>query len=95
MQVETLPLTNFVHGPIIAREGRALIIDRALAGDLERAGLVRIAPAPLAAPMAAPGKARDDGMGRPSSASHPALASSMLTSPLSRRGAIKRPKAAA
>lgn len=46
MLVDIVPLTSFRHGHINAHEGRALRIERAIANELERHGLVRIRLAP-------------------------------------------------
>lgn len=71
MRVAIVPLTDFVHGEINAREGRQIVIDSGVASDLERAGLVRVRMAPAQA-KAEQGKAEDDGQGQPSSASQAA-----------------------
>lgn len=42
MNVECIPLTDFVHGRINAHEGKPILLDDSLAGDLERAGLLRV-----------------------------------------------------
>jgi hypothetical protein len=75
MKVEAVALSDFIHGDINAIEGRICrhnngdLVDSGIAGDLERAGLVRIriAPAAVRAPVVE-GKALDDGRGQPSSA---------------------------
>lgn len=90
MQVQTVPLTDFVHGHITGVEGRPTPMERGVAEDLERAGLLRIKHAPLAKPrsgtQAEAGKAPDDGAGQPSSASPVAPASPQTTSQSSRHG---------
>jgi hypothetical protein len=76
MKVEAVALSDFIHGDISAIEGRVCrhnngdLVDSGIAGDLERAGLVRIriAPAATRAPVVE-GKAADDGRAQPSSAS--------------------------
>lgn len=88
-----VPLTEFVHGSITAREGRPIEIDDATAAELERAGLVRIRNEPPVN-KAAPGKEPDDGAGQPSSVSPPAPVSTPATSPKSKPGEKKGRKAA-
>jgi hypothetical protein len=105
MKVEAIALSDFVHGDITATEGRIVrhrdgnLIDSGLAGDLERAGLLRIkTPAATAAQASAsttPGKARDDGQGQLSSASQAAPASQQTTSSSSKAGSAKTRKDAA
>jgi len=85
MDVQIVPLTNFIHGPYRMRAGQAMPLSESIARDLERAGLVRIRPAPVKASVQA-GKETDDGQGQPSSASPAAPASRETTSRASRRG---------
>jgi hypothetical protein len=66
MRVTVVPLSDFIHGSINAREGHPVQMDNGVAADLERAGLVRIRLENV--PAAASGKEPDDGQGRPSSA---------------------------
>jgi len=86
--VEAIPLTDFLHGKIDAREGKPLYIENALALELERAGLVRINLTPGAAAK----KAGDDGAGQASSASAAAPVSTQQTLHLPKDGATKRRK---
>lgn len=88
MEVQVIPLTHFVHGHYVCRTNRPLMMPAGVAGDLERAGLVRIALARTDAPSA-PGKAQDDGRGQPSSVSQAAPASPPLTSRSLKRGGAK------
>lgn len=100
MTVEAIALTDFVHGSIDAREGRAFSCDEGLAGDLERAGLIRIKMhvghankmMPAFDNKEAAGKAVDDGKGQPSSASPADPVSQTTTLHLSKPGEIKPPK---
>jgi hypothetical protein len=102
MKCEAVALSDFVHGDIHATEGRVCrhrsgeLLDSGIAGDLERAGLVRIriAPAATRAPIIE-GKAADDGQGQPSSALHPAPVSAPPTSGTSKPGGSKTPRRAA
>ena len=75
MQVQCIPLTSFIHGSVDAHEGRAVYFDHSTAGELERAGLIRIKrervrvklpQAPVIKPAEA-GNARDVGQGQPPS----------------------------
>lgn len=97
MEVECVPLTEFVHGSIHAHEGKPIQIVEHVARDLEKAGLVRIKMAPgafLPAVQGAAdqGKAQDDGAGRPSSASPADPASPRGTLHLSKSGETKTRK---
>lgn len=85
MQVEAIPLTDFVHNHIDAHEGRPIVpwIEESLARQLEQAGLVRIR---LAHAKPVEGKPQDDGQGQPSSVSPVAPASPMTMSTPSARG---------
>jgi hypothetical protein len=91
MKVEALALSDFVHGDINAIAGRVChhrngdLIDSGIAGDLERAGLVRILMS-SAVPRAIGGKVADDGRGQPSSASPAAPVSPTATWESLRRG---------
>lgn len=95
MEVEVIPLTDFCHGSINALEGRPQPIERSIALELEKAGLVRIrmtglpgsAPMVQGAPVA--GKSQDDGAGRPSSALPAAQVSPSRTLRLSKAGGSK------
>lgn len=96
MQVEAVPLTEFVHGSITAHEGRPLFMDEHTAGELERAGLVRIKIVQTyVGKPAAPdlGKVADDGKGPPLSASAVDQALQMGTLHLSKPGGGKHRKA--
>lgn len=95
MKVEAVALSDFIHGDINATEGKLCrhrsgeLIDSGLAGDLERAGLVRIRMAPTRSAAPAPdqsGKAPDDGGGQPSSALPAAPASPTTMSRLLKTG---------
>lgn len=98
MDVECVPLTEFVHGSIVAHEGRPMPIPEHVARELEKAGLVRIKMTPAAGYLPAaqgatdPGKAQDDGAGRPSSASPADPASPRGTLHLSKSGETKTRK---
>jgi len=63
--VQCVPLTTFVHGSYRALKDRLIMLPAGLAGDLERAGLVRITLGDTAPKL---GKSQDDGAGQPSSA---------------------------
>lgn len=95
MKVDAVPLTDFVHGPITAFEGRPFSCERSMADDLERAGLVRIKYGPVRPVIRTrgegvdAGKAPDDGRGQPSSALPAAPASPPATSESSKRGPRK------
>lgn len=89
MQVQVVPLTDFVHGQINAREGRPQMMEKGTADDLERAGLIRIRIAPTS--NKAPVKTVDDGPGQPSSALLQAPVSPGKTLHLPERGGL-RPK---
>lgn len=100
MQVEAIPLTDFIHGPINAHEGRPQMMEQGLAEDLERAGLVRVKLVPrrvdqalrvrgAGAIVGEAGKAPDDGAGPPSSASPAAPVSQSTTSRASKPGGDK------
>jgi hypothetical protein len=96
MKVEAEALSDFVHGDINATAGRVChhrngeLLDSGLAGDLERAGLVRIrmgaAAAVTRATVTAEGKDPDDGQGQPSSVSEAAPVSPTETWESLRRG---------
>ena len=95
MQVQVVPLSDFIHGQINAREGHAQLMEAGLAEELERAGLVRIKMAPAYANkmMSEPvnkGKAEDDGPGLPSSVLPADPASRTLTLPALKTGGDKR-----
>lgn len=99
MKVECIPLTSFVHGPIDAHEGKAVMIEERLADDLERAGLVRVKRARPAvvtssAGAADAGKPAAAGAEQPSSASPAAQASPTTTAPPSGRGGKRAKKGA-
>lgn len=91
MEVQVIPLTDFIHGHYTCRTNRAMMMPAGVASDLERAGLVRIALSHATAPTA-PGKAQDDGLGQPSSVSPVAPVSPPLTSRSLKRGAAKAEK---
>lgn len=86
MKVECVPLTSFIHGSLTMNEGRPQMVEESTAKELERAGLIRIRTAPVAAKAVASGKETDDGPGQPSSVSQAAPASPTPTSPLSKSG---------
>jgi len=104
MEVEAVPLTEFVHDRITAHEGRPLMMDEHTAGELERAGLVRINLVPRRVDQALAlgaraavvgreaGKAPDDGVAPPSSALRAGQASPTATSRASRPGGGKHRK---
>lgn len=93
MQVEVMPLSNFVHGHLNTKEGRPIWIEETVARDLERAGLVRIMAArAVPAERVDLGKPEDDGQGQPSSVSQAAPASRTTISPRSRSGARRAAK---
>ena len=73
--MKVVPLTDFVHNAITAREGHPIDMPESTALDLEKAGLVRIS----VDKAVAAGKSKDDGPGQPSSASPPALPSKTIT----------------
>jgi hypothetical protein len=93
MRVETIPLTDFQHDDISAREGQPLWLEHSLALDLERGSLLRIIEQPMqrgrraAAP--ASGGVRAAGEEPPSSASPAAPASEAMTVPSLAVGAIE------
>lgn len=91
MEVTAIALKNFCHGAINATEGHPLLIQDALARELERHGLVRVSIIPRQEKPKAveQGKAQDDGRGQPSSASPVAPPSLMQTLHLSKRGGAK------
>lgn len=82
--MKVVPLTDFVHGSITAREGHPIEISDGTAVELERAGLVRVRPTEKVVPA---GKPQDDGQGQPSSSSPAAPASPMTTSSVPAPGA--------
>ncbi len=85
--MKCVPLTDFVHGAINARQGKPIEIPDGTATELERAGLVRVQQgADKAVPA---GKSQDDGQGQPSSSSQAAPASPITTSTVSAPGAKK------
>ena len=93
MQVQTVPLSDFVHGNINAVAGRARLMEEGLARDLEAQGLLRIrsvvsGPHARALP---PGKSPAAGQVPPSSASPVAPASPPKTATASTHGG--KPKA--
>lgn len=91
MKVECVPLTSFAHDTIDAHEGKVLLIEKGLADDLERAGLVRV-KRPRVTPAQVQndaGKAPDGGEGQPSSVSPAAPASPTPTLPAFGRGGKK------
>lgn len=98
MEVECIPLTEFVHGSITAHEGKPMRMEEGEARDLEKAGLVRIKISPPvylpAAQAIAAGKAQDDGAGRPSSALPADPASPQQTLHLPKTGATRTRKIA-
>lgn len=85
--MRVVPLTDFTHNSITAREGHPIEIPDGAAADLERAGLVRIRP--TADKAVAAGKQQDDGQGQPSSSSPAAPASPITTSSVPAPGAKK------
>lgn len=94
MQVQCIPLTSFIHGSVDAHEGRSFPLDSSTAGELERAGLIRIKrervrvklpQAPVIKPLEA-GKVPDAGVVQPSSASPVDRPSQPTTLRLSGRG---------
>jgi hypothetical protein len=92
MNVETIPLTDFQHDDICAREGQPIWIEATLATDLERAGLLRIIATPSihrARRSATSGGAPAAGEDAPSSALPAARASTPTTVHLSERGATR------
>lgn len=95
MKIEVIPLTDFQHDDIRAREGHPLDIEEAIAADLARTGLVRI-PALTAPAMRGaralgvqPGKVRAGGVVAPQSSSPAARASASKTANESERGAMQ------
>lgn len=74
MKVEVIPLTGFIHGSIIAVEGKSVEMEKSLAEDLQRAGLVRVNLSPKAEGDQA-GKDEAAGQEAPSSVSPVAQAS--------------------
>lgn len=97
MKVDVVFLSDFCHGSLNAEQGKSTILDKALAEDLERAGLLRITMAPVAK-IAGPatrqeaGKALDDGEGQPSSSSPAAHPLAQRKSKKSGSGVGKRRK---
>ena len=104
MEVEVVPLTDFVHDRITAHEGRPLMMDEHTARELERAGLVRIKLAPRRVDQALglhagavsagadAGKAPVAGGDQAASSSPAAQASAMQTSRASKPGGDKHRK---
>ncbi len=88
--MKVVPLADFVHDSIRARQGVPMEIADGTAADLERAGLVRIKAAPNQAVAA--GKPQDDGQGQPSSSSPAAPASPITTSSVPKPGGAKSRK---
>lgn len=92
MQVTVIPLTDFTHDSINAREGRAIPnVDKSLADEWARNNLVRLQrSAPPREPRARefndPGKAPAAGAAQQSSLSPAARASLQTTAHGSRRG---------
>ena len=87
--VEAVPLMDFQHDTIRARNGVPLQIDHQLALDLERQALVRIRVAPLRGRRILgvdPGKVQAAGVELPSSSSQAAQVSTSTTSNSSERG---------
>jgi len=97
MLIESIPLTDFVHDNIRAREGHPIDLDETTAMELERCGLVRVRVGPARGRRsigAAPGKVQAAGAVPPSSSSPVAHPSTSTTSPSSARGATPSPKPA-
>jgi hypothetical protein len=97
--IETIPLTDFQHDDIRARDGHPLWLEESLARDLERAGLLRIPtiPALVRGRRVAgidPGKVLAAGVAAPSSASPAAPASPSTIAHSSEPGAIEPPRPA-
>jgi hypothetical protein len=94
--LETIPLTDFVHDQIRAREGHPIELEDSIAMELERKGLVRVRIAPARGRRAIgadPGKVQAAGAAQPSSASPAVRPSTSTTSPSSARGATPSRKA--
>jgi len=93
MKVEAIALTDFVHDQINAIEGKLIqpLIDKTLADELVRSGLVRIrmnphAREPRPREFDDPGKAPAAGRVQPSSSSPAARVSPQTTAHSSSRG---------
>jgi hypothetical protein len=92
MNVETIPLTDFQHDDIRAHEGRPIWLESGLAGDLERAGLLRVVATPTVHRVRRPvasGGARAAGEDASSSALPAAPVSTPTTVHSSERGATR------
>ncbi len=93
MEVECVPLKDFIHGNIYAKADKSFLVDDSIAGDLERAGLVRIKMRPQYANKMVDGhenkagKAQAAGLDQPSPSLPAAQASPPGTLHLPRRGA--------
>lgn len=92
MQVDVVFLADFCHGSLNAAQGKSQRLEKGVAEDLERAGLLRITMAPVVkvagpAAKADAGKAQDGGAGPASSSSLPAPVSPQKTSMSSDSGA--------
>lgn len=100
MGVEAIALADFVHGDIVAVEGKLCrhrggeLISAQIAADLERVNppLVRIRMAQTDRPVVS-GKGQDDGQAQPSSVSPVGRASLPPMSPTLKAGVIKQRKA--
>lgn len=95
MQVDVVPLTDFVHDAIKATRNVSMSMDQNIANDLESAGLIRIKMMPhhankmMGAPqnkMEAPGKLLVAGEDQPSSSSQAARVLQPTTLDESKRG---------
>lgn len=94
MKVDVVFLSDFCHGGLNAVQGKSQLLEKGVAEDLERAGLLRITMSPVAkiagpATRAEAGKAPDGGEGQPSSSLPAAQASPEKTSTSSGNGSGK------
>lgn len=100
MKVDVVFLQDFCHGSLNAAQGKTQQLEKSVAEDLERAGLLRISMAPVARVVASEGKvdagkAPDGGEGQPSSALPAAQVSLPKTLTSSGVGAARTRKAGA
>lgn len=86
MQVEVVVLTDFMHGNINAVQDSTMSFDESLAGEFERAGLVRIKTVPQHQFGADAGKALAAGQDQLSSALPAAQVLPRTTLHLPKRG---------
>lgn len=93
MQVQAIPLTDFVHDDLRMRRNHVVMLDEWLARQLERRGLVRIKMATFVPRKAVPpGNSLAGGEAQRSVASPPAPASNSTTTPTARPSALGLPK---